>query len=313
MVDAARGDERPELLEGIAEAAAAAGVDPERWPVRCSASGESSRSHKSCSQELADRPDGKEDVILDATTRTVVSENERSYPTADLTFKRQERPAPEVAAPRFLTCGIWFDPLHYMRVSVPPGDIVPFLGSGSSTLAGTFFWAILEHQGGSTAATGCPRVHADPDSVLQAMVRHTRATRDMSASLVKRLAAARLEYRKTGSVGPELAAAAEPDLAALVRDRVEAEYRARGDDLAPWLSLIAIEKHVQAMVGDAGFAALLEAAKGRADPRLCDLVDGVKFALYDTLTCFGDGPRWHVGLVDVLFDPCRSEIKRRAL
>ena len=309
MVDAARGGGPSELLDGIAEVAAAAGVDPERLPARCSAVTGDSGSRGDPGPSLAARPDGKEDMIIDVTTRSVVaSDSDRGNPPG-LTPERPTPSSSEVAAPRRPVCGIWFDPLHYVRLEVPPCDIIPFLGPGSSTFAGTLFWSLLEHQGGA----GCRRAHADQGGVLKAMFGHARATQDISASLVTRMVAARLEYRRTGSVGGELAATADPDLAALIRDRVEAEYRARGDDLAPWLDLVAVEERVRAMVGDAGFAALLEAARGRGDPRLRDLLDAAKCALCDTSTCFGDGPRWHFSLVDVLFDPCRSEIKRRAL
>ncbi|KAL4727111.1 hypothetical protein ACLX1H_006012 [Fusarium chlamydosporum] len=39
-----------------------------------------------------------------------------------------------------LDCGMWLDPLHYLRASLPPQDILPYLGSGADSFAGLLFW-----------------------------------------------------------------------------------------------------------------------------------------------------------------------------
>ncbi|KAI1076594.1 hypothetical protein F5B20DRAFT_312782 [Whalleya microplaca] len=289
LVDATHGDESPELLERIFDAAEAAGIEAKR-PMRYDTTERSSGPVDAGRQMGADHLDDEEDLTFDATTGHIVPK------FRDRTNLGSKSLAPSLAVPPRLTCGIWLDPLRYTRISIPPGDIVPYLGPGSETFAGRIFWSIMDH-----TMIGCKHTHPEPLKSTQRWLHHSKATQDIKPSFIEAMVKARLEYRQTGSISPEYAAAGEADLGLVVRDQIEKEYYSRGEDPSLWLSSEAVEKRVRSTVGNVTFRLLEMAARDEGEPALRDLLNGVKCTLYDTFVCFGDGPRWNVSVVDGLF------------
>ncbi|KAM5379423.1 hypothetical protein ACJZ2D_004121 [Fusarium nematophilum] len=275
LVDAIHGDERPELLDLICDLATEAGVNNVR-PNLCA---------------LGPHVDADE-ITIHVPTRNIIRgpKNIKRLPLV---------PSP---SPERLTCQIWLDPLNSMRVSLAPEDILPYLGPGSTTFAGRLFWSVMEHTQG-----GCKSPHSDTASLIRTALSHSRATRDIKASFIRNMADARLEYKRTGSIGPENAAAGERDLGMVLHERVEKDYRERGKDPSLWLSLVAIERRVRGIAGDAAFALLEEAAADRGGVALKEMLNGIKCSMSDEAVCFGDGPRWHIEVVDKLFLGCIAE------
>lgn len=191
---------------------------------------------------------------------------------------------------------IWLNPLHYMRISLPPSDIIAYLGSASKSLAGCLFWSMLEH-----SQTACTRQHPSPVVLIQRGLSHSKAIRDIDTSFIQAMINARLEYKYKGSISPKYAPAAEADLPIVVHKRVELDYREMGKDPDSWLSCMAIERRLKRIVGESGFRMLEEAARGDGIGGVVRLMDDAKCRLYDTAVCFGDGPRWDVGVVDEIF------------
>lgn len=198
--------------------------------------------------------------------------------------------------------GAWLDPLHYIRLSEAPDDIRPYLGAGADTFAGRLFWWGMEHS--NKDSIGCKRQthhHPNPAAVIQHCSRHSEATRALPPQFILAMVAARLEYLHTGSISPERATAGEPDLAGAMTAGIEAEYRARGKDLAQWLSCMGMERYLRALLGEAAFAMLERAEHGKGETRLIELWEECKCRLYVMGVCFGDGPRWHVQTINNLF------------
>ena len=208
-----------------------------------------------------------------------------------------------------LTDEIWPDPFHYTRISLPPGDIIPYLGPRSTTLAGLLFWSMVDHHC-CRGDIKCRGVHSKPVTTIQRGLSHSNATRDIKPAFIQAMIEARWEYKRTGSIGPRYAAAAERDLSEVLHGQVQDDYCARGKDSRQWLSCVAIEERVRSIVGSVAFGLLERAASGRGDGVLCEMMDGVKCGLYDSSICFGDGPRWSIDVVDGLFLGCIGMVWR---
>lgn len=221
-------------------------------------------------------------------------------------------------------CGIWLDHMHYMRVSIPPDDILPYLGAGSDTFAGILFWSMMDHsqrkcayqQHRSYQDQQQHPQHAHPNqyptprkahcqndtqALIQRSLGHSATTASLAVSYVQAMIEARQEYRATGTISARLASAAEPDLGLVMRDRISAEYAARGRDPERWLSALGIAARVRGLVGDGAFALLEAAARGAGEPGLRGVFEDIACTLHETCICFGDGPRWSVEMVDGLF------------
>ncbi|KAF4446849.1 hypothetical protein F53441_9553 [Fusarium austroafricanum] len=256
-LDAAHGDERPELLSTLRELAAGAGLDV---PANIS-------------QE-----------------RTPSSDYETM--AIGTTFTGMPLPVASSQSTHYrLDCSMWLDPLHYLRASLPPQDILPYLGSGAESFAGLLFWSVMEH-----SQTRCAQHYTEGLS-------HSKATKDIKPSFVKTMATARVEYKQTGSISQEHAVAAEKDLGLVLCSLIEAEYRSEGKNPNQWLSCLAIEHRIGKAVGESALGALRRAALGQGSPTLQKLLEDVKCRLCDSAVCFGDGPRWNIDVVARLFAP----------
>ncbi|KAI1803961.1 hypothetical protein F4811DRAFT_522359 [Daldinia bambusicola] len=292
LLGVTRGDEHPELLNRIFDVAEAAGIEAKR-PIQ--------------SPDLRSRPpdadgnnhfpvstadDGEEDIIINANSREFV----RKETDQENSWLSSSPPASSTASTQRLTCGIWLDHQHYMRVSVPPDDIIPYIGSGSKTFAGDLFWSVMDH-----AQRKCTRSHPETTALIQKALSHSEATENWTITYIYAMVEARQEYRRTGSISAQYASAAEPDLPSITRNRIDADYRSRGIDPRRWLSATDIERRVKTMIGSDSFAILEAAARGEGDPSLQESFAVTKCRLAENCICFGDGPRWDVDIIDALF------------
>ncbi|KAH6950854.1 hypothetical protein DER45DRAFT_408912 [Fusarium avenaceum] len=268
-INTARGDERPEMLDALRDLAEAAELDiPSTLAIEM-------MSHKK------DRL--PEEAITDINSSMVVD-------TWDVSLSLGPSPATQYR----LDCSVWLDPLHYLRVSLPPQDILPYLGPGAESFAGILFWSVMEH-----SQSGCAR-HG-PETLIKTGLGHSGPTKSIAPSFVQTMAKARIEYKQTGSISQAHAVAAEDDLGLVLCKLIEADYRSQGKDPDQWLSCVAIEQRVKSKIGHSAFSTLTEVALRHTDGLLQCLLDEVQCKLYDTSVCFGDGPRWDVKIVDDLF------------
>ncbi|KAI1012854.1 hypothetical protein LB504_008521 [Fusarium proliferatum] len=272
LLDAAQGDERPEMLDILRELALAADIE---------APPSVSQIETACS--------GNDTSDNDTTTA-----NEKSIQSfySDIPLPV----TPSQSTQYRLECSMWLDPLHYLRVSLPPQDILPYLGAGAETLAGLLFWSVMEHY-----QTVCTQHNAK--TVIQKGLKHSKATQDIKPSFIETMAKARVEYKQTGSISQAHAVAAEKDLGLVLCNLIETEYRSTGKDPDQWLSCIGIEKRLRKTMSDDLLETLRNAALGDGNAVLQYQLEDVKCRLYDSCVCFGDGPRWDVKMVDELFAP----------
>ncbi|KLP22501.1 uncharacterized protein LW94_9732 [Fusarium fujikuroi] len=280
LLDAAQGDERPEMLDIFRELAVAADIEA---PPRVS------QMERACSSTGVSNSD---------ITTTDVNSFQGLFSNISLPM------IPSQPTQYRLECSMWLDPLHYLRVSLPPQDILPYLGAGAETFAGLLFWSVMEHY-----QTVCTQHNAK--TVIQKGLKHSKATQDIKPSFIETMAKARVEYKQTGSISQAHAVAAEKDLGLVLCNLIETEYRSTGKDPDQWLSCIGIEKRLRKTVSHDELEDMRNAALGRENTILHHRLEDVKCRLYDSCVCFGDGPRWDVKTVDELFAPfirCRGEV-----
>lgn len=268
LLDAVQGDERPEMLGIFRELAVAADIEapPSVFQIETACS--------------SIRPSDSDITTTDATSFSKIS-----HPIS-----------PPQPTQYRLECSMWLDPLHYLRVSLPPQDILPYLGTGAETFAGLLFWSVMDHY-----QTVCTQHNAK--TVIQKGLKHSKATQDIKPSFIEAMAKARVEYKKTGSISQAHAVAAERDLGLVLCNLIETEYRSTGKDPDQWLSCIGIEKRLRKTMSHDELDHMRKTALGRENTALYHLLEDVKCRLYDNCVCFGDGPRWYVKMVDELFAP----------
>ncbi|KAF5964829.1 hypothetical protein FBULB1_12568 [Fusarium bulbicola] len=272
LLDAAQGDERPEMLGIFRELAVAADLEA---PPKVAMAGTRLSSTEAS----------------DSGTTTIDANSFQSL------FSDTPLPVnPSQSTQYRLECSMWLDPLHYLRVALPPQDILPYLGTGAKTFAGLLFWSVMEHY-----QTVCTQHNAK--TVIQKGLKHSKATQDIKPSFIETMAKARVEYKQTGSISQAHSVAAEKDLGLVLCNLIEAEYRSTGKDPDQWLSCIGIEKRLKKTMSDHLLESLRIAALGQESTGLHDLLENVKCRLYDSCVCFGDGPRWDVTIIDELFAP----------
>ncbi|KAG5783818.1 hypothetical protein H9Q73_002551 [Fusarium xylarioides] len=272
LLDAAQGDERPDMIGIFRELAMAADLEVPPSVSRI----ETARSNIEAS---------------DNDTTTVDVNNFQSL------FSHVPLPvSPSQSTHYRLECSMWLDPLHYLRVSLPPQDILPYLGPGAETFAGLLFWSVMEHY-----QTVCTQHNAK--TVIQKGLKHSKATQDIKPSFIETMAKARVEYKRTGSISQAHAVAAEKDLGLVLCNLIETEYRSTGKDPDQWLSCNAIEKRLKKTISHDDLENMRKAVLGQGNTGLHCLLEDVKCRLYDSCVCFGDGPRWDVKIVDQLFAP----------
>ncbi|KAF4989064.1 hypothetical protein FGRMN_9394 [Fusarium graminum] len=119
-INAAHGDEPPDMLSALHDLAEAAKLD---IPATISY-GSISQINVSLASDITTTPD------------LVISE---------VSSKNNLLVGPLPTAQYRLDCSVWLDPLHYLRVSLPPQDILPYLGTGAESFAGLLFWSVMKH------------------------------------------------------------------------------------------------------------------------------------------------------------------------
>ncbi|CAH0018929.1 unnamed protein product [Clonostachys rhizophaga] len=265
VLDCIQGDERPDLLGAVSDMARTAGINSSHEGEQGGEEGD--RSANWYINDLA------------------VGSNEELY---DEFILQSKPPKPHYTEMRL-------DPFHYMNISLPPEDIVPYLGAGSNTFAGRLFWFMLEH-----SQVRCENNHEEPIEFHQRIVGHSQAMEGVSLSFAQTMVEARLEHRRTGSIAAEIAPAAEIDLAMVICTRVQEEHEKKGDNMAQWMSCQAVEEHIQEILGEDTFTRLQVAFLENGHPFVKKKVEKLYCKLYDTFVCFGDGPRWTIDTVNEL-------------
>ncbi|KAL6920614.1 hypothetical protein FSHL1_004592 [Fusarium sambucinum] len=278
LLDAARGDERPKMLNILRDLAVVADLN---IPATLSCN-EASESTNTLTEVIPES--------FNTFDTSLLPSNSIDIPPSWDTF-------PTISNTRYrLDCSVWLDPLHYLRVSLPPQDLLPYLGRGAEKFAGLLFWSVMEH-----SQSVCS--YHDAASIIETGLGHSTVTRDIKPAFIQTMARARIEYKNTGSISQEHAVAGEDDLGLVLCKLVEDDYRSKGKDPNQWLSCVAIEKRIKRAIGGYRLDLLTLAANGQANSTLQSLLEGVLCKLYDSSVCFGDGPRWNIKVIDQLFAP----------
>ncbi|ESU07126.1 hypothetical protein FGSG_01772 [Fusarium graminearum PH-1] len=201
LLDEARGDERPEMLDILRDLADAADLN-----IPATLSSKASTTTTKLTNTTPEDFDTFKTSLVPSQIIDVPL-NLKTFPAASTTQYR-------------LDCSVWLDPLHYLRVSIPPQDLLPYIGPGAETFAGLLFWSVMEH-----SQSGCLR--HDVVSNVKACLGHSSVTRDIKPTFIQTMARARIEYKKTGSISQEHAVAGEDDLG-LVLSRFVSEMDLAG-------------------------------------------------------------------------------------
>lgn len=267
MIASTRGDEGRELIESIVGLAEAADLDED-------------------SERLALKP----------TQPRCPSPH---LPSSTFTFSQPRSFAPPFCSspyPFQSPKTFWLDPLALNEPALPPRDIIPYLGHGSTRFAGLMLWSIMKH-----SQTHCSHPHPPPLEVIRRGLQHCSTTRELNPPFVLDMVEARVQYIRDGGLAARLTVAGEVDLGMVVHGRIMREYRERGEEVdGRWLTCVALEEGVRDMVGPRVFDILERGAAGDGGEFVNGLMEGFKCRLYESCVCFGDGPRWHVDVVQGL-------------
>ncbi|KAI8949262.1 hypothetical protein F4801DRAFT_580656 [Xylaria longipes] len=267
-----------------------------------------------------------------------VSENYRSKSPVNRPHGETWRSSASQSSGRLsprLDYGIWIDSRRATRVSTPPHEIVPFLGSGRWTFAGQLYWACGDYMVSLCRLVTSPhtptpwfgdRSHSpsprEAEDRVWDLLQHSPPLRNVR--LAQALAEAQCSYRDMGWIPGDSPAAAygdgPSDIGTLLRKEVEADYASRGHDLSAWMTIPQLEGHMRRQLGAAAFERLERAAVAVAivnSPTLRAVDDGGVVAVHDgdvrditrllirnlaeSYTCFGDGPRWKADRISALF------------
>ncbi|VUC30509.1 unnamed protein product [Clonostachys rosea] len=264
ILDCIQGDERPELLDAVSDMARTAGVSTSR----------------------EGRQSLEDNLLINWHANTLVAGGkEESNGKSLLPYK----------SPKAHYNGMLLDPLHYLGISRPPEDVVPYLGAGSYTFAGRLFWSMLDHSQGR-----CDDHHEEPMEFHQRILGHSQAMEGVSLSFAQTMVKARLQLKHAGYTTADISPAAESDLAMVICTKVQQEYDMKGDNVARWLSCQAVEKHIHEILGGDSFTRLQGAFLESGCSFTKKVVKKLHCKLFDTFVCFGDGPRWTVDTVNEL-------------
>ncbi|KAI3325215.1 hypothetical protein HD806DRAFT_521518 [Xylariaceae sp. AK1471] len=344
IVRATQHSDRYTLLGAIRDAAGVAGVDAssldeaaydndliekpvirERSAMVRSSTSPLSLSLETCRREERSRSDTSSSKSSSASpitkTWSNTSESQSYYSSWRSSLGAS---IPTHCDPR-LDYGIWVDASSAVRISKPPPDIVPFLGSGRYTFAGQLYWACADYIVSLCRVVTTPRSPSswfsdqtgdrpnpkEAEDRLWHALQHTPPVG--SVRLAQALAEAQLEFRDKGYIYGDSPASNE-NTGTLLRQEIEAAYVARGQDLSVWMNITELEKHMRRQLGSQAFSRLERAMADynktspkamddgpAADPDVRMIVRLLMKNLVESYTCFGDGPRWRADCVSVLF------------
>ncbi|KAK3328221.1 hypothetical protein B0T19DRAFT_461632 [Cercophora scortea] len=207
--------------------------------------------------------------------------------------------SPGRMSPR-LNYGLWFEPDRVIRLAHPPRDVVPYIGEGMHTLAGTLYWAgmgcalsVLRrvmmirggHRGSPQSQSQTPPSHHPPTTtetsqqdttsepttaLAHARVQHIfhSTLRQVSQQTVYDMIHARFLWRKLGYLSGDHPGR-DPDLPTRIFAGILREYnRASADsELRFWLTAVDVEALVRLRLGAAwshagGWAPFAAALRG---------------------------------------------------
>ncbi|KAK3685195.1 hypothetical protein B0T22DRAFT_517070 [Podospora appendiculata] len=246
--------------------------------------------------------------------------------------------SPGRMSPR-LNYGLWFEPDRIIRIAHPPRDVVPYIGEGMHTLAGTLYWAgmgcalsvlrkAIRGQQAKTPPyqTSLSTSNIDPQRARATAAAHARMQRMFQTTLrlvsqqtVHDMIHARFLWRKLGYLAGDHPGR-DPDLPVRILAGILREYnRASADgELRSWLTPVDVEALVRVRLGGgpgggwAPWAAALRGCGGGADMESVAVRVGMVKRLVDMIAehgvCFGDGPRWRVDLVEGAVDRWMVEV-----
>lgn len=276
MIASIRGDESPELLDSIQKLAEAADLDHESEKLASNTVALTQPKHlPPCVSSSI------EDFSCDKIPLNLLASENRIKNQAKI---------------------FWLDPLALNEQSLPPHDIVPYLGQGSTRFASLILWSCMNH-----GLQRCDLAHSPPLEVISRSLQHSSVSQEISPTFVVDMIEARVQYIHHRRLSTRLTVAGEADLGDVINGRIRREYRGRGEDIdGTWLACEAVESCVRDMVGRKVFDLLEKGAAGDAGELVNRLMEEFKCRLWERCVCFGNGPRWHVdvvqGLVKILLE-----------
>jgi hypothetical protein len=299
IINTTRSDDRPELVSVVREAAGTAGIDVAHLFMGESAPDSSRGSTIETSSSADEFGFDSRQIQRRATTQRL---NSASGDEIDSFVKH--------TCLGTVNSGAWMNPFHYMPLTSPPEDIIPYLGDARFTLAGQMFWTVLEHGQSALERVQLHKTWEDfLDPVVRRMMTHSKPLASMEPVALKAMVDSRLEYRNFGYITSHSAIEAEASANMELHKLIKEDYLSRGKDPNMWLTPFAVEWRVRAILGNTLFAMLETASRSPESSIAHQSVKGIVKKLVDNFVCFGDGPRWAVWVVDEVISEWVSTVK----
>jgi len=177
---------------------------------------------------------------------------------------------------------------------IPPADVVPYIGANEHTLAGQIYWGCFDYIQPLLPQEG----HQGLYSVEYLNKLHPILARIFddyevmpSIPYMLAMAGARQEFRKLGRCSGSNAAA-EVDSGILLRQKIERNYKARGENIDTWIEPLFIVEALKKLLEPCKLSELEAAVRDVGDVYVKTQWEEFRIKLAFSYKCFGDGPRW---------------------
>ncbi|KAJ0168969.1 hypothetical protein CTA2_5733 [Colletotrichum tanaceti] len=194
-------------------------------------------------------------------------------------------PSDKRFSPR-LDYGLWFDTDRIIRILDPPTDIVPYLGAGRHTLAGSIFWSTMDYTLDLWNSRSAPPAVRLLDRIFS-QSRHV-----VDTGYLLSLTQSRVDFMRKGFMFRKLSEQFERNTMADLQRLISEDHKSRGLATKYWKTPEEVAWNIlsQLTLGQAArFQAVVE---GKGAPADEEMMRSMITWLAQNYVCFGEGPRW---------------------
>ncbi|TQN66498.1 hypothetical protein CSHISOI_09002 [Colletotrichum shisoi] len=185
-----------------------------------------------------------------------------------------------------LDYGLWFEADRIIRILDPPTDIVPYLGAGMHTLAGSIFWSTMDY----TLDLWNSRAAPPAVRLLDRMFSQSRHVVD-TGYLVS-LAQARVDFMRKGFMFRKLSEQFERNTMVDLRRLISEHHKSTGLPSKYWKKPEEVAWNVLSQLTPGQATRFQAVVEGKGAPADEEMMRSMITWLAQNYVCFGDGPRW---------------------
>ncbi|GJC99487.1 hypothetical protein CH63R_11549 [Colletotrichum higginsianum IMI 349063] len=210
----------------------------------------------------------------------------RRATTLEIKFPPDYQPPPDERFSPRLDYGLWFETDRVIRILDPPTDIVPYLGAGMHTLAGSIFWSTMDY----TLDLWNSRSAPPAARLLDRMFSQSRHVVDTGYLLS--LAQARVDFMRKGFMFRKLSEQFERNAMVDLQRLISEHNKSRGLPSKYWKKPEEVAWNVLSQLTPGQATRFQAVIEGKGAPADEEMMRSMITWLAQNYVCFGDGPRW---------------------